>query len=593
MAFPGERNQPLTDDEIDDAPPITVPISRSQFGAFVGTPSDVVAKAARDRENQIAAQQAYQLQIARAPVAANAPAAVVPIAAPVTAPVAAGGPPPVAPVVVPGDAGAGAPPPGTPLVAAPPAAPITVTKTGGAGAGGAPPPAGGIPASLTDADKQIEINRQAEAGAVGNQGDVEAIAAQKKADALEDQARLQRSNAVDLAAQQQYVRDRQAELNAVDTRNLQYARDKVIPDFWDGKEGQHVGATIGVVVAGLGAGLLGSNTNQATQVIQHNVDAYYDRKKEEIDNLFKYASAQGLVNDKARMQYANSITDLLQQHAATLDAAKDHVEAVATESQSDQAKARAQVLAAQLGSAAAKEHLQVNDARIKYYDAQDSNKAKLMEARAALINAGANVTRANAAGGTPSDEGVPSAGSKIDQHIMSTYVNPARKEANKDRARVQMLGQLKESLADPNLTYGQAKQILINGFTAAGGNPGGRIAVADIKEVLPGMQSSFGHFMSELDQGADNKVSPEFRKTVGNTVIPELNRWTQNYRNNGDTFEKNLSLPPAAAKHYRQQIYPDSGPAPAAAAAPATAQKPQQLKHGNTVYNLQPDGTYK
>ena len=159
-------------------------------------------------------------------------------------------------------------------------------------------------------------------------------------------------------------------------------------------------------------------------------------------------------------------------------------------------------------------------------------------------------------------------GSKPDKAIMSTYINPARKEAAKDNARVTMLRGLNDTLNEPGLTYGQVKQALINGFTAAGGNPGGKIAVADIHEVLPGMQSSLGKFVSEIDQGGDNRASPEFIATAKRTLGPELERWSAHREQAKGALKKTLQmLPPEAQEHYAGAIYPEL-PAAAPAAAP-------------------------
>jgi hypothetical protein len=471
--------------------------------------------------------------------------------------------------------------PGAPVVASQATPPVPETPVipirraaHAAGAPGAPAPVpgGGIPGELDALGKQIDTNQQGEAAALTSQGDVEAAGAAQKAEGLAQQADLQRQQAADLAAQQQYVRDRQAELNDVDRANLENANQKVIPDFWSGREGAHVGASIGVVLAGIGAGFLGSTQNQADQVIQHNVDKYYDRKKEEIDNLFKYATAQGLVNDKARDQYAKSITDLLQQHAATLDAAKTRVESVAAESQSDDAKARAAVLASQLGNAAAKEHLQVQDARIKWYDAQDANKAKLMEGRAALINANANAARVGIEKTKAKGEG----DEKADEAAFRTYVQgPHGSDAKEIGRRVQALRSAASDIEGAR-SVGEVTAQIDKAIAADAGQGTRGVSMGQLHTILPNLVSATGEISNKVSQNWDGSAGKEFRAAAKRMILVPLQGRTAEYNQRANDLEKSVALTPHAqknpafAKTARAQLYPELPPLETGGAAPVS-----------------------
>lgn len=46
-------------------------------------------------------------------------------------------------------------------------------------------------------------------------------------------------------------------------------------------------------------------------------------------NLYKYADSKGRLNDKVRAQYQSELTDLMQNHAYTLQAAADRIDVLA------------------------------------------------------------------------------------------------------------------------------------------------------------------------------------------------------------------------------------------------------------------------
>jgi hypothetical protein len=458
-----------------------------------------------------------------------------------------------------------------------PVVPIRRPKAAGAPGAPAAAPGGGIPNELGALDSQVDANTLAQQNAATNAGDVEAAGLARQASAKADQADAARQQAADLAAQQVYVRDRQAELNAQDTANLEIAKNKTIPDFWEGREGAHVGASIGVVLAGLGAGLLGSNVNQASQVIQHNVDGYFDRQKEQTDNLFKYATQQGLVNDKARDQYAKSLIDMLQQHAAVLDAAKERVDQVALESQSDEAKARAATLSTQLGAAATKEHLQVTDARIKAYDASETAKTKMISARADMLRAQADMARVGieknkaAAGG--GDE-------KADEAAFRTYVSgPHGKEAQEIGRRV---AALRSAAADVEgaKSVGEVTAQIDKAIAADAGQGTRGVSMGQLHTILPNLVSASGEISNKVSQNWDGTAGKEFRAAAKRMIGVPLEGRIAEYKARADELEKSVAMTPHAlknpnfAKSSRAQLYPDiaAPTAPTASSSGGTAE---------------------
>ena len=217
----------------------------------------------------------------------------------------------------------------------------TPAATGAAGETSAIPKLGpgGLPAGSADLQQRILDTTAGEGKALEGVQEAQRQGADEVAKAQADRDELRRQQAADLAAEQQYARERQTKLDQEDAANLQKARDTVIPDFWEGREGDLVGAAITAGLSGFFGGALAGATggqvpqNQVVQAIQHNIDAYSQKQKGKVDNLYKYAEQKGLMNDKLRSQYAGELTDLMQQHAYLMQSAADRVQEV-----SDQAK---------------------------------------------------------------------------------------------------------------------------------------------------------------------------------------------------------------------------------------------------------------
>lgn len=254
------------------------------------------------------------------------------------------------------------------------------------------PPTGpdGLPADSQDIQKRIEQGTAAEGKALDEIHGAKETGADAVQKAQDDRQELARQQAADLAAQQLYVRDRQAALDKEDADNLAKARDQVIPDFWESREGDLVGAAITAALSGAAAGLLGSTHNAALEAIQHNVDGYFTRERQRIDGLYKYAEQKGLLNDKTRAQYAGELTDLMQNHAYAMQAAADRVQEV-----SDQAKGlvdqkQVDLLKAQLSGRSATELQAARKIDIDRYDAQTKREiadADTIKANAAMAKA--------------------------------------------------------------------------------------------------------------------------------------------------------------------------------------------------------------
>lgn len=254
------------------------------------------------------------------------------------------------------------------------------------------PPTGadGLPPDSQDIQKRIEQSTQ------GQEKDLEDVqatqeqGAQDVARARDEKAELQRQQAADLAAEQLYVRDRQAALDKEDAENLAKARDQVIPDFWESRQGDLVGAAITAALSGAAAGLLGSTHNAALEAIQHNVDGYFTQQRQKIDGLYKYAEQKGLLNDKARAQYAGELTDLMQNHAYVLQAAADRVQEVSDEAKGLVDAKQTAALKAQLEGRAATELQAARKIDIDRYDAETKRKiaeADELKAQAAMAKA--------------------------------------------------------------------------------------------------------------------------------------------------------------------------------------------------------------
>lgn len=140
-----------------------------------------------------------------------------------------------------------------------------------------------------------------------------------------------------------------AESTTAANRALEEAHNSKIPDFWAGDEGKLTWAVAASTIGGFASSMLGG-PNAAYNIIQHNVDTFYSREKDRIDNLYKYAEARGRMTDQLRLQQAADLSELQVQHGATNIAVADHINEVANQAQGKVDRSQGDVLAAQLKS---------------------------------------------------------------------------------------------------------------------------------------------------------------------------------------------------------------------------------------------------
>lgn len=467
--------------------------------------------------------------------------------------------------------GAYAPPPGSAGPAATGEPPVGMANVLGAvvpvqgqppvgapapGAPGAPAATGPatLPPGSADLEKKIDEANTAQAKATTDLGEAQQQAGRDVGQAYADQAELRRQQAADLAAEQQYVHDRQTALDKEDADVLRQAQQKTIPDFWAGREGSMVGAAITVALSGAAGALLGSTHNQAAESIQHNVDAYFGREKEKIDNLYKYAEQKGMLDEKTKARYAGELTDLMQQHAYALASVSDRIQQVTAESQGRVAKAEADKMAAGFSAQAASELQQARGLDIKRYDSEsDRMKALADQTRAQADLIKANAIRAKHAGGgggggatdwqqamhdaaqepgaTPASVqlAATNAGYRGKQNQLSTMAKSEISAVTTQTGKIetQMKG-LETQLNGPGGKGGPASQLSriqamktqIAQAAAAGDPDGIKAAVTAIKEEAGGMLSGgkttryTGHMLQEA-QSLEDQLKSNWSKISG------------------------------------------------------------------------------
>ncbi len=188
------------------------------------------------------------------------------------------------------------------------------------------------PGMVQQFDKLINQSQTAQSDAAGNLAQVQQQGGADTAQAIAEKAATQQRLAGELAAKQKEVQAHNQALDAIDAANLKKAKDATIPDFWQGRTGALVASTIAVGLTGIGAGLLGSTKNTTQEAIQHNIDGYFHNQKERIDNLYKYAEDQGKLDAQTRLNYAQDLLNLKDQHSYVLQSAADKVNEIAAKS---------------------------------------------------------------------------------------------------------------------------------------------------------------------------------------------------------------------------------------------------------------------
>ncbi len=221
------------------------------------------------------------------------------------------------------------------------------------------------PGMVQQFDKLINQSQTAQSDAAGNLAQVQQQGGADTAQAIAEKAATQQRLAGELAAKQKEVQAHNQALDAIDAANLKKAKDATIPDFWQGRTGALVASTIAVGLTGIGAGLLGSTKNTTQEAIQHNIDGYFHNQKERIDNLYKYAEDQGKLDAQTRLNYAQDLLNLKDQHSYVMQSAADKVAEIAAKSKGAADAATTNFLASKLGEQAIKDKQDVRELRSK------------------------------------------------------------------------------------------------------------------------------------------------------------------------------------------------------------------------------------
>jgi len=442
----------------------------------------------------------------------------------------------------------------------PNASPVRQPSSAGSGAGG----------DLRGIEQQIRQGASESATALGESAAEQRAGGDAASAAHSDVSGARANAAADLAAQQLYVREQQQKLAQQDRANFERARDYVIPDFWQSRPGSLVGAAITVGLSGAASALLGSSANPALNAIQHNIDAYYDAQKEKQLTLFRYAEQTGKANDATRAQLQQSLTDLVQQHAYTIQAAADRVDAVAAQYKGRFNAAQADELKAQLKAQAAKELLGV------------------YQARTSRIEAYASAIRASAAANAERDAG----SERADEAAFRTYVQaPHNKAAETLKLRLSALDSAAETLKNVRASSGEVVGAIDKAIAADAGQGTRGVSMSQLHGIVPKLVSSAGAISDKVSNDWDGSAGREFRAAALRMVADAKRAREAEYQRNASDLEKNLALTPHGqrnkdfARTATLQLYPQRE-------APV-AQKPAAMQVGGRVYRLQADGTYQ
>lgn len=572
--------------------PLAVPLSMpNQFGGVAaGNPFDVTGQAQAQAAAAEAARRSVLPPVQPIPLPPHS--AAIPPVEPAFDPAAAPLPPPVLPS--PDPSAYNSFPPTVPSAAPVPGAPTAAAPAPAHGAS-----AGAGPGMVQQFDKDINKLQASEQAAAADLADAQKDAAFAEGGAYHDKAVQAEMAAQERADLAKSVADRSAKLDAIDAANLKAAQDYTIPDFWKDKTGKLVGSTIAVALSGIGAGLLGSTQNTALQAIQHNIDQYFHRQKEKVDNLYRYAAETGKLNAQTKLRYAQELLDLKDQHSLVLQAASDRVNAVGTEAKGAADAAKTRFLATQLGEQAIKDKQDVRELR---------SKMMLQEAQAEAARGSAAESRARAAQGgylTPAQQFTQAQGIVRDLDTQYRYVtDPKTGVAAHQRELGGKLKAINESpnnpanwvaLIDSAIKTNTGKAAIMSQYNlymghAAGANDNVDQILAKFQTGLPSKQQQAAIL------GAAKQGYNELR-----SIGAEANKNYHAAVEGNPAIESNPAAKAMVRMHERNVFgslagyggtEPDLGAA--AAPAPAAASQPKQLKDKTgKIWTLQPDGQYR
>lgn len=271
-----------------------------------------------------------------------------------------------------------------------------------------------------------------------------------------------------LARHQETARQVQMDIQRINDNQravLDEARKTTIPDFWEGRTGAEVAGAISMALGTAGQAMTAFGTginvgNTAKDIIDTNIKTYYARKKEEIDNLYKYAAQVNQLGQQEKADYASKLVALQYEIAATHQSAADHIMEVAAESKGRVALPQAAELAKQQAMSG-----------VEHMNAARENAAKLQLEKRRLGIEGYNAQTARmreidardkeAAKGKGDDALVYDAQGKPFINAQTPVV------ANKFREQQRALADLGSAINELDSNYTEHGAVLPGGLTAA------------------------------------------------------------------------------------------------------------------------------
>lgn len=102
----------------------------------------------------------------------------------------------------------------------------------------------------------------------------------------------------------------------------EFVKNNQIKDYWQDKStGDRVLVGFAIALGGLGAGMSGSNQNDALQVVQKNIDRDFQKQKENIQARKDALEQAGKLSQEARSDYNFQLAALDNKHAAAYETA--------------------------------------------------------------------------------------------------------------------------------------------------------------------------------------------------------------------------------------------------------------------------------
>jgi len=324
------------------------------------------------------------------------------------------------------------------------------------------------------------------------------------------------------------------------------------------------------------AGILGG-PNGALQIVNKNVDDYFHRQKEKIDNLYKYAEQTGRLNDKTRLRYAQELVDLKDQHTAVNESILTRIKAATAANRGHVDIATAETMATQKEAEIAKDRMQtpIMRAHLAQMRAQTA---------ASYANAAESRAKAAAAGQGNAD--------KADEAAYKTYVAPHVRASEELNRRLGALKSAEAGALNLNASYGEVISALEQGIAADAGAGVRGVSMGQLHSIIPNLVSTEGKISNAVSQGWNGKVGDEFRKATLRFIQRAQTERRSEAAEKAAQVEKEMSATPYGqrnpdfAKRARERLYPG-------AAAEPTPARPQQIKMPNgKIYTLGPDGQY-